>query len=543
MWPEHWGMTRGQVKQLLLRIRKDPAWTPHNNVYTLVQDFVVPWTRGKGLGYALMINERAPKEVNVMVSHAWGENAEEFLEAVLRSTGRSDVVFVCALSLYQGEDGVGPTIEEQLGCQPSESPFRRVLSHIRFCGDEAGWRWRWRPWLGSLPGLTLLCGIFVFCLPTLLYGCVPTFTYCMAVSADSRFREVASMSPAQLFSSFLLGSTTWIEQKREPQFAIYAASALVCGCCSAISWLTLRRARIYDGRMVVVPNREIDLYSRLWCVYEIYVATELGVRVEVARTLARAGRLSSRLATCGCQEDTNRIHSEIQAGSVGYEQIDQAVWLTTRGARWNALKLSLGYGLSIAIFIVAYLRVKGSDKNVAAIVAGILLACVFDTCAIYGVFRRANGMPSLLSVLALSLALAMVGFIILCIDRHYMLSGWYAHLLEQFAFAVAISAGYLICFVVAATIAVFCFPRLSRVKSAAMPVLAGMSLSLLSIMTGCEAGSSASPLHSIYPSVVSNACFVAGFFFVPAYLCWSAAVRWGVRIRKRPTCRSNARER
>lgn len=61
-----------------------------------------------------MTNAEAPLEVNVMVSHAWGENAKEFVEALERSTTQDDVLFICAFCVYQNEDKVGPTIEEQL---------------------------------------------------------------------------------------------------------------------------------------------------------------------------------------------------------------------------------------------------------------------------------------------------------------------------------------------------------------------------------------------------------------------------------------------
>lgn len=48
-----------------------------SNVYELVKGYVIPWTCGTGMGYALLLNEDEPKEVNVMISHCFAENAEE----------------------------------------------------------------------------------------------------------------------------------------------------------------------------------------------------------------------------------------------------------------------------------------------------------------------------------------------------------------------------------------------------------------------------------------------------------------------------------
>mmetsp|Transcript_42850 Transcript_42850/g.124596 ORF Transcript_42850/g.124596 Transcript_42850/m.124596 type:complete len:100 (+) Transcript_42850:1-300(+) len=96
------------------------------------------------MGYALLCNAACPKEVNVMVSHAWQENAELFVRRLERTVAPEDVMFICAMSLYQCEDRFGPTIEEQLGASASESPFRRVLEHIKQRGQSQGFRWRHR---------------------------------------------------------------------------------------------------------------------------------------------------------------------------------------------------------------------------------------------------------------------------------------------------------------------------------------------------------------------------------------------------------------
>merc|ERR1719191_1932254 len=113
-------------------------WDASLNVYHLVEVRLKPFCAGTGYGYALHLNADDPKEVNTMVSHAWSENALEFLETIVRSTDERDSIFICAFSLYQCEDGHGPSIEEQLGTQPNESPFQRVLEHIHEQGTQNG---------------------------------------------------------------------------------------------------------------------------------------------------------------------------------------------------------------------------------------------------------------------------------------------------------------------------------------------------------------------------------------------------------------------
>merc|ERR1740121_2800755 len=100
-----------------------------------------------------------------MVSHAWCENAEDFLETCVRSCKETDVMFICALSLSQCDDGVGPSIVDQLGTTPEDSPFARVLRSIRLAGDRAGWRWRWRCVHAALPGTFLVLASLCLLLP------------------------------------------------------------------------------------------------------------------------------------------------------------------------------------------------------------------------------------------------------------------------------------------------------------------------------------------------------------------------------------------
>lgn len=538
VWPKDWGMTREQLKDLLHKLRADAFWDSRYDLYTLVEDFIVPWTKGAGLGYALMVNQKCVKEVNVMVSHAWGENAEEFLEALIRSTRVDDVMFICAFSLYQAEDDAGPGIAEQLGSEAESSPFSKVITHIQRRGEEVGWRWRWHCWLKSLPSICTMLAFVSFYTPTLLYSCVPSFTQC----AKTRFQiqDFEEDLPRTLFF-FLNGSEKWEwEDATDTAFPFFLASALLCGTLAAILWFVLRRADVYMGRMIVVPNREVDVYGRLWCVFEIFVASELGVCVEIARTLAKAGKLSSKLATCGYEDDMQRINSAITS-SHGYDHIDQVVSYTTREARWNAVRLSLNYGTKIALFTAAYFRIKGSEKNVIATLSGIFLACFLIVSAVYATFRHAQGIPTACSVVICALVLVSGGMFLELIqwmidpaDSSVTSVDLFFHaFLEHLGGCLVIGGSYIVGFLVVAIGTVNCCqPRF--LKRAGMPMLVIASIVLIITILLFELV--AAENTPFYPALVTAITFVAGFFVAPAHMCWSAAMTWGVRIRSNGCC-------
>jgi len=353
IYPEHWGMTRQQIRDLLMRLRSEPAWTQSNTVYALVRDFIVPWTAGTGLGYALLVNEAEPKEVNVMISHCFSENAEEFLEATLRATDDRDVVYICALANYQAEDGCGPTITEQLGRHPTQSPFWRVLAHIASEGAKAGLPWRWRSVLLRLP-------TFIF-LSFVMLACSPQW------SASVDFVEW-----------FEWGAPLHSAHSR------YYAFVVMCFSVGSIAALAVRLTtrRLYPGRMVVVPNNNEDVYSRLWCVYEIFVARTLGVAVTVAPTLATAGRGSSRDARCSNLEDDQRIRREIERRPGGYRAIDYAVRRTVAGVQRHLVGLWLKYLiLQVVPIITALSLMTGfpilTGFTVVAVAYGAWIAVAF----------------------------------------------------------------------------------------------------------------------------------------------------------------------
>lgn len=347
VWPENWGITRRQCMDVLDKLRHDVdegTWDASESIYTLVTNVIIPATLGTGVGYALLLNGSEPRLVNAMVSHAWGENAIEFLESICRSSTDDDVLFICAFSLYQCEDKVGPTIEEQLGTKAVESPFQRVLAHINEHGTQKG---RWISYkydhiliyTAQFIGMSCLLAAVA---PAVHNGYVCTFKSCAR-------KEYSKEEMAHVWN--------WTPILPLCLLSLYAAVVL------GVVWMVLRVVHVcclskYRGRMIVVPNRTTDIYGRLWCVYEIFVALTQNIPVELAFTMALAGTGSSREAKCHQQEDQDRIKKEIKDSFVsegeGFHKIDEHISRTMREEKNNLSVLVLAWGLPLDIIGVAW---------------------------------------------------------------------------------------------------------------------------------------------------------------------------------------------
>lgn len=98
----------------------------HVNLYDITAGLVKPWTRGTGSGIALRMNPTQPLRAELMVSHSWGEDILECLEALLDFCSRhavpnSAALWFCAFANYQAGDlrgDPGPTVAEQLQLDP-----------------------------------------------------------------------------------------------------------------------------------------------------------------------------------------------------------------------------------------------------------------------------------------------------------------------------------------------------------------------------------------------------------------------------------------
>lgn len=388
IWPEYWGITSTQLRDLLHCLRNDHTWSSENNVYTLVNDYIKPWTRGTGMGYALLINRGKPKEVNRMVSHAWSENAEDFIEALLRSTTKDDVLFICALSLYQAQDGAGPSISEQIGVEAADSPFYRALAHIRCKGDKTYFTWMLWPYLEVAPLLFAIAAQVSFSWPMVNPGCVPTFSRCIFPSTVEEPMHEKMLHDLQTHTFVHLSL---------PLCVVFTV-------CAVLSIVVLRqlRLRTYGGDMLVVPNREDDLYGRLWCVYEVFVAHTLGIPIRLAKTLASAGQSTSKTASCTSEADEKRIRCEIEktyGKKHGYNRVDLSIAITSRGCALHALfslvRLLLPVTfVSVGIFSFAKQAPNERKSHDFALCCGNSLGMAFVIACAFHVFSRAQGRPT-----------------------------------------------------------------------------------------------------------------------------------------------------
>eukprot|EP00930_Biecheleria_cincta_P058084 TRINITY_DN43936_c0_g1_i1.p1 TRINITY_DN43936_c0_g1~~TRINITY_DN43936_c0_g1_i1.p1 ORF type:complete len:678 (-),score=77.11 TRINITY_DN43936_c0_g1_i1:26-2059(-) len=359
VWPEEWGITARQIAEFLEECRQDASWCEEFTIGQVVSEYVKPKTQGTGIGYALLVNASEPKEVVSMVSHAWQENAIDFCQTLARSVDLDEPLFICAFSLYQCEDGIGPSISQQLGSHPEENPFRRVLNHIQEKGkrteaDSGCWRRRttlaWLPW--SLAMLSLTC----YFAPILSQGCIPMHGFCALGSCE----PLMTWLPIYVW--------TWKFSPLQGAMLACVRTGQVMGACSLASWLIIkcleRRGTIYKGRMVAVPNHNEEMYSRLWCVFEMFVAHAFGVPVKLANTLAPVGIANSRNAKCSKVEDKRRIDSEIEAYGLeryddkdkGYQVVDRAIRRVDRKAWVKAVTTEALWGWPIGLSLMCTVR-------------------------------------------------------------------------------------------------------------------------------------------------------------------------------------------
>lgn len=134
--PHLWGITLEQ----LLGLRHDVAEhydskqedASCKSMRDVVDDVIKPRTRGRGIGYALLLNSERPIQAKYMVSHSWDEGFLDFVDAL--RVGDAEIagegLWICAVALFQKEDddcGPGPTVHEQLGDDVLEGPFVVVV--------------------------------------------------------------------------------------------------------------------------------------------------------------------------------------------------------------------------------------------------------------------------------------------------------------------------------------------------------------------------------------------------------------------------------
>mmetsp|Transcript_129173 Transcript_129173/g.275531 ORF Transcript_129173/g.275531 Transcript_129173/m.275531 type:complete len:820 (-) Transcript_129173:99-2558(-) len=339
-YAEFWGFSRAQCQQLLNDLHDDPYWNVETNMYTFVNEYVKRWTQGTGMGLALLKNKAKPLKVNKMVSHCWAENVEEFLREIIKASADDDVMFICAFSIYQCEDGAGPSIEEQIGTIPAETPFGRVLSNVKIVNGNSEWHALRQKALRGTPSLLAMLSMLLFFAYPIWSSRLPKLDgQCHGLLLNYRGRNMnGNMDPPLHFEfdrcmgNVTAGTAACVKYVKEECPAI-AWPLQIGGLTLAVVAVILKVLQIAFhkyGSMLVVPTRATDIYTRLWCVYEIYFASVvMGIDVEMARNLAVCGTCSAGVAHCSNEGDRRRIHAQI-VESGGFDQVDKAVRQVTR---------------------------------------------------------------------------------------------------------------------------------------------------------------------------------------------------------------------
>jgi len=582
VYPQHWGITKAQCRELLRELRQDPTWDSQYSMHTLVKSFIVPRTQGTGASYALSVNRDSPREANVFVVFAWAQNAEEFFEAVERSTAERDVLFICALSMYQAEDDAGPSIAEQLGDGAARGAFEQVLDQIHARGDGGGHPGWWRVALDALPGLLLAGALVLLFGPVIAWGCVPShdMSRC-AVRTPGRlmWSQSSYWSWLPQYEHDWARAPPWMLAARGRGYAAVAALALG----AALIRLVLYRCDFYAGRVLVVPSHKVAVSRRLWCVAHIVSARKLRIPVVIANTLAPVGRCRSEAATCSNRLDEPRVWEDIE-GKMGTRKccarIDRDVGAIALRHRWAQRCMLLKWGLLLALFQCADLCLVSLDNQAlnAGHVAlpfsalGIVVGVFSSAWAIYFICWVARGAPSpralCLSIaalagaaLAICVALASVGA-----TRHRILEHWtgIADLISDVgyryvdtercgtgvcqratAFAVALAQTWIIGGVnfVIFLCGAFCSPAWLKehpcaIGTTGVAALLVVTLALVATRTKYGAGGPAHPFPGIpgpqdpFALVVFHLTQVCARCMIPLGAMWACASCWGVSLAK-----------
>jgi len=186
-------------------------------------------------------------------------------------------------------------------------------------------------------------------------------------------------------------------------------------------WLVLRKCTFYDGRLLMVPARDSDLSSRLWCVAHYAAASSLGVPTVLANSLAPLGRCKSEEAKCSGLSDEARIRQDIEERAGGpkcYRRIDRGLLAVARRER-------LWRWFTISMWVLAWTLLRAADLHLVLTdswrggpaaslvlpfcVLGALVGALSSGCGMYCMAKSAKGAPSLRSVCACAILLVGAG--------------------------------------------------------------------------------------------------------------------------------------
>lgn len=245
-------------------------------------------------------------------------------------------------------------------------------------------------------------------------------------------------------------ATKWVKHDSDPYCrAAFLLTCFFAGAAGVIAMmLFVMQHRVYKGRMIAVPNYQDNLYQRLWCVYEIFMASQLKVYVGLAHTLAPAGKCTARTARCSNDEDEARIRRAIEAfgarcvhsrrtkshlavldmfaaeradpmaiaAETGYRKVDATIaWTTSRAQRewmWVIIRIMLlGIALQGSVTVLSYSM--GLLRGYFAL--GYILAFFLYMLLMWAILRRTGCLQRkhllVLGLLPLVIGVFLVGIV------------------------------------------------------------------------------------------------------------------------------------
>jgi len=184
--------------------------------------------------------------------------------------------------------------------------------------------------------------------------------------------------------------------------ALLPAAAAYVGV-AVIIWLVPARHCFSNGCLLAVAGHKVPFCSRLCCMHEVFLATELQVPVVFANTLACTGSCDSQKAKCARQCDEDLVRKDIEASDgQGYDRINRAVRAALWRHRWVSFLKIIKWAVLLALLCSADRRITFAANwetaqgaldvhcaSVLGIFSGVLLGC----SGLYFFARQASGRP------------------------------------------------------------------------------------------------------------------------------------------------------
>jgi len=421
--------------------------------------------------------------------------------------------------------------------------------------------WRVRPYVEVLPQIFLVVAFLIFYVPIIVYRRIPAFTTWAErpYAAHSWSWNTATDEILHSKSGDDPRAYRWTPIPDDQIFCTaivpVALSFTLLAIASSIFFHSLR---IYNGRMLVMPNREERLYGRLWCVFEIYAAMKFNIRVRLGNTLANAGSCSSHHAKCSSDADKRLLQDDIVAtmGEKGYSTIDAAIAAATRTAKQSTFLAASRWFLVEWFILCGTFRISVPYFPPAAVWGSVFGtgAAMLICCALFykiavatqGCIRPRWIALLTVSFLFLGVMMNVFGYAVwwwttrnlavvelwpdYCNGQGicYFLSTSslvMASIFYMVLFFCVLASGFLLCKrAVMAT-----GSRISTPCTVAFIAGLGTSLFALTFLLVALEGADFS-VEQMYPVFVHSLSLTAGIWLLPMWVAFTILLRWGVKV-------------